>query len=240
MNAWNDVRSALGLDEPRPTYASDRRGAGGRGGPAGPGPKQGAKPGTTAKARQRPPQRAPRVPFAVLVVTLIAGGLGLLLLLNTASAANEVRRHALSAQDAGVAAQLQQLQNEVAASAAPANLAAAAAELGMVPAGNPAFLVVGSNGTVKVMGHPARVSDTPLDTIPGTKHPKPKPTPKPTPSKSTSASRSASKPTGKATSASTGRATGKPTGRSSSPPPTHRATPTATPTPTLVLPGGDR
>ena len=108
--------------------------------------------------KRRAPAHAPRLPFAVLVAGLIAGGLALLLLLNTASAANEVRRHDLTARDATVAAQVQQLRNEVAASAAPQNLAQAAAALGMVPAMNPAFLVVARDGTVRVLGSPGRVS----------------------------------------------------------------------------------
>ena len=60
------------------------------------------------------------MPFAVLVVGLVVGGMALLLALNTASAANELRRHDLAAQDSQIAAQLQVLRNEVAASAAPA------------------------------------------------------------------------------------------------------------------------
>jgi hypothetical protein len=124
---------------------------------------------------------APRLPFAVLVTGLIVGGLGLLLLLNTASAANEVHRHDLAVRDAAVAAQLQQLRNDVAASAAPQNLAAAAAALGMVPAQNPAFLVVSRDGSVRVLGHPAPAArfggaaQTPTTTPPDTATPTTKP-----------------------------------------------------------------
>ena len=39
------------------------------------------------------PARAPRAPFALLVTGLIAGGMALLLGLNTMSAANELHRH---------------------------------------------------------------------------------------------------------------------------------------------------
>jgi hypothetical protein len=113
---------------------------------------------TRTQRRGKHTPHAPRVPFALLVTVLIAGGMGLLLLLNTASAANEVQRHDLAAQDDSIAAQVQEMQNEVAASAAPGNLAGAAAALGMVPAANPAFLVIGSDGTVRVMGSPAPAS----------------------------------------------------------------------------------
>lgn len=106
----------------------------------------------------RGPKHAPRVPFALLVGGLIVGGLCALLALNTASAANELDRHNLAARDAGIAAQVQQLQNQVAASAAPGNLGSAAAVLGMVPGGNPAFLTIGPDGRVKLLGSPAPAS----------------------------------------------------------------------------------
>jgi len=109
------------------------------------------------------PKHAPRVPFALLITGLVVGGLALLLVLNTFSAANELRRHDLATRDASIAAQLQELQNEVADSAAPANLAAAAVALGMVPAGNPAFLVIGRNGKVRVMGSAAPASPVIVD-----------------------------------------------------------------------------
>jgi hypothetical protein len=103
------------------------------------------------------PMHAPRVPFVLLLLGLLGGGMCTLLLLNTASAANEVRRHDLAVKDAGIAAQVQQLRNQVAASSAPGALGSAAAQLGMVPAGNPAFLEIGPNGSVRVLGSPAAV-----------------------------------------------------------------------------------
>jgi hypothetical protein len=175
-------------------------------------------------------RRAPHVPFIVLVTGLIVGGLGLLLLLNTASAANEVRRHKLALSDDSIAAQVQQLQNEVAASAAPGNLAQAAAALGMVPAVNPAFLVIGRNGAVHVLGSAAAVTLAPPPAPPTTKH------------KSTSASPTPSKtPTGTAkSSANAHGAAASTTPAKSSTTPTSTPTPTPTPTPTLTLPGGNR
>ena len=137
----------------------------------------------------RPTGHAPRVPFALLVTVLIVGGMGLLLLLNTASAANEVQRHDLTARDAMVAAQVQELQNEVAASAAPGNLARAAAELGMVPGANPAFLVVGADGTVRVLGRPAPASDVHVVQQPKKKKKKPATATKTASRTSTAASR---------------------------------------------------
>jgi hypothetical protein len=181
--------------------------------------------GTTSNPRHA--GRAPRVPFAVLVTALIVGGMALLLLLNTASAANEVHRHSIAAQDASIAANLEQLQHEVAASAAPGNLAAAAAALGMVPAANPAFLVLDSNGAVRVLGSPAAISLTPVA---------PPPTHPATHSATATASKTAGHPTGH-----TSPANGHPaTSTAKTSPAKSTPTPTPTPTPTLTLPGGNR
>jgi hypothetical protein len=166
------------------------------------------------------PEHAPRVPFALLVVGLVAGGLSLLLALNTASAANELRRHDLAGRDAEIAAQLQQASNEVAASDAPNALASAAGALGMVPAGNPVFISVGADATVKVLGVGAPASPLPLPpvVVPVTRAGSPAAAPTPT-------------NTATPTATSTASATPSPSGT---------ARPSPTPTPVLTLPGGPR
>jgi hypothetical protein len=169
------------------------------------------------------------VPFAVLVTVLVAGGMSLMLLLNTASAANEVRRHDLAAQDAGIAAQVQELQNEVAASAAPGNLGQAAAALGMVPAANPAFLVISADGSVRVLGSPAPASDVHVVQ----QHVRKKK------ATSTATATPTATATASATQTSAGRTPTSTAGRSSHPS-TTSSHPTPTPTPTLTLPGGNR
>ncbi len=107
------------------------------------------------------------MPFALLVTGLVVGGLALLLALNTASAANELQRRGLLDKDSNVAARVQGLQVRVAASKAPGALAAAAAAMGMVPAGNPAFVVIGQDGAAKVMGRPETVTAPPVPLTPG-------------------------------------------------------------------------
>jgi hypothetical protein len=163
------------------------------------------------------PKHAPRVPFALLVLGLLVGGMVALLALNTASAANELRRHDVAAKDASVAATLEQLNNEVAASEAPGNLARVAEQLGMVPAGNPAFLQIDPDGTVRMLGSPGPASAPPVQ-APTTAHPK-----------KTKATTSA-----KTTPASKKTPTGRSTGKKTSP---HT---TPTPTATTTLPGGTR
>lgn len=108
------------------------------------------------------PKHAPRVPFALLLLGLLVGALATLLMLNTASAANELRQHDLAAQDASVAARVAQLRDEVAASQAPGNLARVASQLGMVPAGNPAFLEIGADGSARVLGSAAPATAPPI------------------------------------------------------------------------------
>ncbi|WAX56794.1 hypothetical protein M6B22_20045 [Jatrophihabitans cynanchi] len=177
------------------------------------------------------PKHAPRVPFALLVLGLLVGGLVLLLMLNTASAANELRRHDLAAQDASVAAQVEQLHNEVAASAAPGNLARIAGQLGMVPAGNPAFLQIEPDGRVRVLGSAAPVTAAPVA-----------PTKTATKTAARTGTKTAAKTPGhNATSTgikSTGiKSTGTAATKSTK---TGTAPSTPTPQPTTTLPGGTR
>jgi hypothetical protein len=178
----------------------------------------GSPPGPAVR-RARPdraaPKHAPRVPFALLVAGLIVGGMCALLALNTASAANELARHDLAAKDSDVAARLVQARNQVAASAAPDALLRAAAALGMVPATAPAFLRVGADGKVTLLGSPAPALAAPVPPPPTT------PKPKPTPTKATKA------------------ATAHGVAKKKKPAHPKSPTPTPTPTPTTTL-GGTR
>ena len=198
--------------------------------------------GRASSARQAAQRtaKAPRVPFALLVTALVVGGLALLLALNTASAANELRRHDLATQDAAVAARVQELRIEVAASAAPGNLAAVATQLGMVPAGHPAFLVVGADGKVRLMGRPKPVSAAPVPIPPA---PHKKKAAKPSPSATRTAT-PVKKPTTAAASTAAGRHSASPHPSPSRPSATHSraaALPAPpTPTPVVTLPGGAR
>ncbi len=177
---------------------------------------------------------ARRAPFALLLLGLVVGGMCALLALNTASAANEVQRHGIASQDQAVAAQLVQLQNDQQASAAPGNLAVAAAALGMVPAGNPAFLEIGANGKVRLLGSPAAASYVPV----------PVPAPTPTPTKT---AKSTTKPAPKHGAKHTARHRAKHNSTKAKKKTVHPTTtttttptPTPSPTPNSFLPGGTR
>ncbi|MDQ6875365.1 MAG: hypothetical protein M3042_09940 [Actinomycetota bacterium] len=95
--------------------------------------------------------RAPRAPFVALIVGLLAAGLIGLLVLNTLIAENSFRLHALAQHDATLALRQQEMQRDVELLEAPNALASEARRLGMVPAGNPAFIRL-SDG--KVLGVP--------------------------------------------------------------------------------------
>lgn len=104
---------------------------------------------------------AGRIAFVVTIIGLMGCGLALTLLLSTRSA--EVSYQLATARERN-----QQLANECAvlrrqvekADSAP-ELAAAAARLGMVPARDPAHLLVASDGSVKVIGKPKSAMGAP-------------------------------------------------------------------------------
>ncbi|NJP44856.1 hypothetical protein [Actinacidiphila epipremni] len=108
---------------------------------------------------------AARTPFVILVVTLLAGGLISLLLLNAAVNRDSFQLNKLQKETTGYTDEQQQLQQEVDQYGAPGSLESRARELGMVPGGNPAFLAPDGS----VLGTPQRATAPP-----------PPPSPKPT------------------------------------------------------------
>lgn len=113
-------------------------------------------------APSRAPARAARTPFVVLVLLMIAGGFLGLLLLNTTIT-----------QDAFTVAQLEEranllvdreqaLEQQLAVEASPQRLAERAAEIGMVPAGAPAFIDT-TDGSV--LGVPTPAEDLPPELV---------------------------------------------------------------------------
>lgn len=98
---------------------------------------------------------APRAPFVVAVVALLATGLLGLLVLNTVLAKDAFRVHQLQIEARKLADTEQALIREVEAQRATGALVAKATELGMVPAGAPNFLVL-PEGTVLGAALPAQ------------------------------------------------------------------------------------
>lgn len=110
---------------------------------------------TWAQAATAPRPR--RTPFLVLLLAVLGAGLCTLLVLNTVTAASEVQERQLDASNRSLTDSAQQLSRDIAAAQAPASLARMAAALGLVPADSPAFLRLNSDGSVTVLGKPARV-----------------------------------------------------------------------------------
>lgn len=124
-----------------------------------------------------PALRPPRTPFVALVVGLLGAGLVVLLLLNTAIAEDSFRLHALQQRTGALDLQRQQLQREIDDLEAPGALSVQARRLGMVPAGNPAFIRL-RDGRILGVPTPGKAPPPP---------PAPRPAPTPTPSPGTAA-----------------------------------------------------
>lgn len=194
------------------------------------------------------PARPRTLPFALLVTALLVGGMALLLGLNTASAAEELRRTDLLQRNSDLAAQVTQLDTQVRASAAPAALARAAGQLGMVPNPVPAFLERAADGSVRLLGDPVPATRpavaapaAPVGT--GTVHAVPSTSPAATAAASPAASPTAS-PTTSANASTTAPATSGAATRSAPAPGPSRSVHTTSapnaPVPTLTLAGGPR
>jgi hypothetical protein len=101
-----------------------------------------------AKARRRnglavappAPVRVPRMPFVMLIIVAVIGGVLGILVINTKINENQFQLNNLQGQQADLDRRQSQLEQEIAAKAAPNNLAAAAKMLGLVPAGAPGYI----------------------------------------------------------------------------------------------------
>ncbi len=86
------------------------------------------------------PTAAPKLPFVVVVVTILTAGLLSLLMLNTLAAQDAFRLHDLQKRSSSLADDEQQVRLALDSQSAPSNLAARARAMGMLPAQSPAFL----------------------------------------------------------------------------------------------------
>lgn len=97
---------------------------------------------------------ASRAPFVVLVMVLLSVALVATLWLSTAAAGDSYRLQNARESARDLTERSEQLGREVATLETAPELARRALELGMVPAGDPARLVVGPDGAVAVVGEP--------------------------------------------------------------------------------------
>lgn len=111
--------------------------------------------GPAAARPERKQRSASRVSFVVLVMVLLIGGVVATLYFATQSTADAYRLERSKAETGQLSVQVAQLQQQVAQQDSPPSLAQKAQQLGMVPAGDPAHLVVGPSGTVSMIGTPS-------------------------------------------------------------------------------------
>lgn len=97
---------------------------------------------------------ASRAPFVVLVMVLLSAALVATLWLSTSAAADSYRLQNARESTRDLTERSEQLGREVATLETAPELARRAIELGMVPAGDPARLVVASDGRVVLVGEP--------------------------------------------------------------------------------------
>jgi len=119
----------------KPTPVPPRRDQGARGARVAPPPD---------------PVTAPRTPFVMLVLALVAAGIVGLLVLNTKINENSFRLEGLRDRQASLEVREQQLRSDLAARQSPGNLTAAARMLGLVREESPAFLYLPDGRVVEV------------------------------------------------------------------------------------------
>jgi hypothetical protein len=126
------------------------------------------------------------IPFAMVILGLLAAGLVTLLLLNTAMGRGAFELQAAQKRQSQLTDQQQELQLRLAGLSAPGALASQAAALGLVPNPRPVFL---NPNTGAVLGVPTAA---PTTAAPTAAAPQPSATQSATPGVSASASRSPS------------------------------------------------
>ncbi|MFE9579765.1 hypothetical protein ACFYO1_25490 [Nocardia sp. NPDC006044] len=105
---------------------------------------------------------AARIPFVAAIIALLGCGLALTLLLTTRAAEDSYQLGDIRATNKRLADERAALQREVESADSAPDLAARARELGMIPAKDPARIVVAPDGTVTVIGKPTPADGPPV------------------------------------------------------------------------------
>ncbi len=122
---------------------------------------------------------ARRAPFVVLVMVLLAVALVATLWLSTAAAADSYHLQGAREAARNLTERSENLGREVANLETAPELARRARELGMIPAGDPARLVVRPDGAVVLIGQPRRATAPAPPPAPAPAQPAPAPAPAP-------------------------------------------------------------
>lgn len=105
---------------------------------------------------------ATRIPFVATIIALLGVGMALTLLLTTRAAEDSYQLSTARAYNESLVQQRAVLQRDVEAGMSAPVLAQRAAELGMIPSGDVARLVVGVDGSVSVVGEPVPAQGAPV------------------------------------------------------------------------------
>ncbi|MGW5754594.1 hypothetical protein [Nocardia rhamnosiphila] len=133
-------------------YARRRQRTGGPSGPAPAAPRS---------------ELAGRGPFVAAILAMFGCGLALTLVLTTRAAEDSYQLSDAREANRVLSDERAALQREVAAADSPPELATRARELGMIPATDPARLVVAADGTVTVVGEPKPAQGPPAPPLNG-------------------------------------------------------------------------
>ncbi|KAF0842455.1 hypothetical protein [Nocardia caishijiensis] len=120
---------------------------------------------------------AGRIPFVTAIIGLLGCGLALTLLLTTRAAEDSYLLGDMRSDNRALADERAALQREVAAADSAPELAERAGELGMIPAKDPARLVIGPGGEVTVIGTPMPAQGAPAPPLNGPPTTTPNPAP---------------------------------------------------------------
>ncbi|WP_242676723.1 hypothetical protein [Rhodococcus sp. ABRD24] len=117
-----------------------------------------------------------RIPFVATIIGLLCLGLAATLLLTTRSAEDSYQLSAARSHNQTLREQKAAYQRQVAAGSSAPILAAEAAKLGLIPAKDPARLVMSTDGSVQVVGTPKPAEGKPVPPLDRTPAPTPAPT----------------------------------------------------------------
>ena len=116
---------------------------------------------------------AGRIPFVAAIIALLGCGLASTLFLTTRAAEDSYQLGDARALNSKLSEERAALQRQVAAADSAPELAARARELGMIPAKDPARLIVAPDGAVTVIGEPTPAQGPPAPPLNGTPTPPP-------------------------------------------------------------------
>jgi hypothetical protein len=117
-----------------------------------------AKQKVQTKAKLRWPTS--RASFVLMMMGLLVAGVAVTLWLSTQAIADSYRLEQLRGFNAKQVEQAEQLQREVTKEESASSLAQKARDLGMVPGGDPARILVGPDGSTTVVGQPKKAHGT--------------------------------------------------------------------------------